>query len=167
MPGHLTNDQFQKYKKCLMLTTELLEIGDHLAECKQCRSKLGSDEERTVILEALTRDLKSAVLFGSKHLKQLASYVESVVESQRTSRKESTTTIRNRPALILPRLIGLAAILVLLGLLAAIPFQIQINYLRTQLKNKNQYEVTKTKKPLSAPSSVQKAKSKKSSLPSN
>lgn len=78
MSGHLTEDQFQKYKERKIPTSELLAIGDHLAECKECREKLGGAEERAAILHALIRDLQSAVIKGPEHLtyKQIASYVD-------------------------------------------------------------------------------------------
>jgi predicted anti-sigma-YlaC factor YlaD len=56
--GHLTEDQFQKYTNRKFPTSELLSIGDHLAECKQCRARVDKTEERAAILQALTRDLQ-------------------------------------------------------------------------------------------------------------
>jgi predicted anti-sigma-YlaC factor YlaD len=66
--SHLTEEQFQQYKNRKIPLDELFAIGDHLAECRECREKLGGAEERAAILQALTHDLQSALLKGSHHL---------------------------------------------------------------------------------------------------
>src|SRR5262245_61193322 len=62
---------------------ELITIGDHLAECNDCRYKLGVAEERAAILQSLTRDLQSAMVKSLEHLtyKQIAGYVDGNLDS--------------------------------------------------------------------------------------
>jgi predicted anti-sigma-YlaC factor YlaD len=79
---HLTEEQFQNYQNRKIALSELFAIGDHLAECKECREKLDSAEERAAILEALTRDLQSTLLKGSHHITyvQMARYIDNSLE---------------------------------------------------------------------------------------
>jgi hypothetical protein len=168
MTGHLTEEQLQEYKNRKMQTSELLAIGDHLSTCKECRAKLGSREERAAILEALTRDFKSALLKDAEYIayKHVFEEIETNLESQHTPEKPSATEIPS-PKKCMPRIIWIAGILVLFGLLIAIPFQIQIKQLKAQLKNKTHYDATSPKKQLTVPSSADETKAKQTNLPSN
>jgi len=125
--AHLTDEQFQNYKNRKIPIIELLVISDHLAECKECREKLGGTEERAAILEALTRDLQSAVVNGSHDLtyKEPAANAEAEPNPQETSPKTSATAklLQNQYAAILPVVIGIAAIVLLFGLLIALFFK--------------------------------------------
>ena len=113
---HLTEDQFQQYKNRKIPITELLAIGDHLAQCKECREKLGGSEERAAILEALTRDLRSAIVNGTQDLtcKELEVYIDVPLDPPPVI----PTSPQNRFGAILPFVIGIAAILLFFGLIA-------------------------------------------------
>jgi hypothetical protein len=175
---HLTSDQFQKYKERKIPTSELLAIGDHLAECRDCREKLGGTEERAAILHSLTRDVQSALLKNQEHLtyQQIAGYVDEILNpiqleivqshldicarckseledlakfqkqlsKEQISKKSfvSSVAFQNKFAVMLPRMIAVAAALVVVALLVAIPFQLQINNLKAQLKGKAQQTST-------------------------
>jgi hypothetical protein len=118
--SHLTEQQFQQYKNRKIPLYELFAIGDHLAECKECREKLGCTEERAAILEALRRDLESAMVKGSQDLpsKELALYTDPPPGLQAYSQEAQVTVPSEKRSLpILPLVIGMGTILLMFGLL--------------------------------------------------
>lgn len=118
--AHLTEEQFQRYKNRRISLPELLAIGDHLAECRECREKLDVAEERAAILEALTRNLQSVLLKGSQDLPytELAGFMSAPPDPQPVI----PTPPQNRFVAILPLMIGIAAIVLMFGLLIALLF---------------------------------------------
>jgi hypothetical protein len=112
--AHLTEDEFQNYKNRKIPISELLTIGDHLAECKECSEKLGSVEERAAILEALRRDLQTAVLKADQHLAAVTA-IESSSDPQQAAPKP--IPIQNKFIAILPVVIGIGAVLLIFALL--------------------------------------------------
>jgi hypothetical protein len=115
--AHLTEEQFQQYKNRRISLPELFAIGDHLAECRECREKLDCTEERAAILEALTRNLQSVLLKGSQDL----TYNEPAGFAP-PDPPQPVTPMPSQKRLVtfLPLVIGIVVILLLFGLLIAI-----------------------------------------------
>lgn len=116
--AHLTEEQFQRYKNRRISLPELFAIGDHLAECRECREKLDVAEERVAILEALTRNLQSVLLKGSQDLPytELAGFMSAPPDPKPVMPIPS----QNRFVTFLPLVMGIIVILLLFGLLIAL-----------------------------------------------
>ncbi|MFA0741650.1 MAG: hypothetical protein DFNUSKGM_001764 [Candidatus Fervidibacter sacchari] len=85
---HITQEQWERYRKMDLEVEELLKIDEHLARCEECRKQLLSEEQLQRAVDRLRRQISASTITNCITYDLLADYIDGRLSGEEKARVE-------------------------------------------------------------------------------